>query len=171
MGENQDILTPTQTTSEQYLESIGNENAQNITSIVTALSENLKATKKEGFILAIGGTTSKTNPNQRKDIDILFGTHLTKVSGTTEYEKAATRFAEWHESLESVLTVLNREKKMEFIVQKPYPKPENPDIPSTNGKVIITPEIGKTIDIVCYSGQPIEPPFVNLYSNVEFKKA
>ena len=158
---------------EQYLESIGPANKHNVSLLRNALQETAQIEGIGGFMLAVGGTVTKENPDKRKDIDIRVGVKVdtNDIKQLPLLQRYEQQFERWSAVVNRVIGTINTEGEFEVEIDPPHPDREHEWMAANDGMVRIIPKkSGVPIEILCHQeGSRIPPPFVKLFSNIDFE--
>ncbi len=176
MSESQEIVVSSQERDpETYLTSIGEDNKRNVSTLRDALMQTTKKLGISGFMLAVGGTVVKEQPDKRKDVDVRVGfdidnSDLVSLPLLERYQK---QFQRWQEVVGKAVGSINEDESFGVETDPPHPDPEHEWMAANDGMVKVIPKNGGVpIEILCHqTGARINPPFVTLFNNLDSKVA
>lgn len=170
MNESGETFSEEYINPEEYLESLGPVNKENITTVTSLIKKELGERKLDGFLVAVGGTVEKPEPHNRKDIDLKLGIEPDpNINGQDLKNQYRLNFERMNELVRAALS--HSDKKFEIGAREPESDPDNPSKILLDGLMTVKPLDGTPIEIICDQSGKIEFPFVELFSTVALQKA
>lgn len=166
---------PHEINPEVYLNNIGPENKNNVTLLRDALQTTTQEAGIAGFMLAVGGTVEKKNPDKRKDVDIRIGLQIdnSDLINLSLLEKYQQYFERWKTILQKTVLTINKDENFEVEVDPPHQDRDHEFLAANDGMIKLIPKKGGVpIEVLCHqAGSLIKPPFVTLFSDMDLKTA